>query len=71
MNHYTLNWIHQHRPEVLWNALRVIRLHWLYRDQYGYGIGRPTCQLKNHCKSDRTFDLLVNQLEEVRRMCWR
>ncbi len=50
MNQYTFDLIAQHRPEVLERVLRVIRTQ---------------VQLKITVKSDRTFDLLVNQLAKL------
>ena len=65
MNHYTFELTTQHRPEVFRTRITCYSFTWLYRDQYGYGIGRHPVQLKITVKSDRTFDLLVNQLAKL------
>ena len=65
MNQYTFDLIAQHRPEVLERVLRVIRLRGFTVTNMEMALVETQVQLKITVKSDRTFDLLVNQLEKL------
>ena len=65
MNQYTFDLIAQHRPEVLERVLRVIRLRGFTVTNMDMILVDTQVQLKITVKSDRTFDLLVNQLEKL------
>ena len=65
MNQYTFDLIAQHRPEVLERVLRVIRLRGFTVTNMDMALVETQVQLKITVKSDRTFDLLVNQLAKL------
>ena len=65
MNQYTFDLIAQHRPEVLERVLRVIRLRGFTVINMDMALIETHVQLKITVKSDRTFDLLVNQLAKL------
>lgn len=65
MNHYTFKLTAQHRPEVLERVLRVIRLRGFTVTNMDMALVDTQVQLKITVKSDRTFDLLVNQLAKL------
>ena len=65
MNQYTFDLIAQHRPEVLERVLRVIRLRGFTVTNMDMILVDTQVQLKITVKSDRTFDLLVNQLDKL------
>ena len=65
MNHYTFELTAQHRPEVLERILRVIRLRGFTVTNMDMALVESQVQLKITVKSDRTFDLLVNQLAKL------
>ena len=65
MNQYTFDLIAQHRPEVLERVLRVIRLRGFTVTNMDMTLVDIQVQLKITVKSDRTFDLLVNQLAKL------
>ena len=65
MNQYTFDLIAQHRPEVLERVLRVIRLRGFTVTNMDMAVVDTQVQLKITVKSDRTFDLLVNQLAKL------
>lgn len=65
MNHYTFELTAQHRPEVLERVLRVIRLRGFTVSNMDMALVDTQVQLKITVKSDRTFDLLVNQLAKL------
>ena len=65
MNQYTFDLIAQHRPEVLERVLRVIRLRGFTVTNMDMALVDTQVQLKITVKSDRTFDLLVNQLTKL------
>ena len=65
MNQYTFDLIAQHRPEVLERVLRVIRLRGFTVTNMDLILVDTQVQLKITVKSDRTFDLLVNQLAKL------
>ena len=65
MNQYTFDLITQHRPEVLERVLRVIRLRGFTVTNMDMALIETQVQLKITVKSDRTFDLLVNQLAKL------
>ena len=65
MNHYTFELTAQHRPEVLERVLRVIRLRGFTVTNMNMALVETQVQLKITVKSDRTFDLLVNQLAKL------
>ena len=65
MNHYTFELTAQHRPEVLERILRVIRLRGFTVTNMDMALVETQVQIKITVKSDRTFDLLVNQLEKL------
>ena len=65
MNQYTFELAAQHRPEVLERILRVIRLRGFTVTNMDMALVETKVQLKITVKSDRTFDLLVNQLAKL------
>ena len=65
MNQYTFDLIAQHRPEVLERVLRVIRLRGFTVTNMDMILVDTQVQLKITVKSDRTFDLLANQLAKL------
>mgnify|MGYP002717762679 FL=1 len=65
MYQYTFDLIAQHRPEVLERVLRVIRLRGFTVTNMNMALVDTQVQLKITVKSDRTFDLLVNQLAKL------
>ena len=65
MNQYTFDLIAQHRPEVLERVLRVIRLRGFTVTNMDMALLDTLVHLKITVKSDRTFDLLVNQLTKL------
>ena len=65
MNQYTFDLTAQHRPEVLERILRVIRLRGFTVTNMDMALVDTQVRLKITVKSDRTFDLLVNQLAKL------
>ena len=65
MNQYTFELTAQHRPEVLERILRVIRLRGFTVTNMDMALVETKAQIKITVKSDRTFDLLVNQLAKL------
>ena len=65
MNQYTFELSAQHRPEVLERVLRVIRLRGFTVTNMEMTLVDTQVQLKITVTSDRTFDLLVNQLTKL------
>ena len=65
MNQYTFELTAQHRPEVLERVLRVIRLRGFTVTNMDMALVETKVKLKITVKSDRTFDLLVNQLAKL------
>ena len=65
MNQYTFELTAQHRPEVLERILRVIRLRGFTVTNIDMALVETKVQIKITVKSDRTFDLLVNQLAKL------
>ena len=65
MNQYTFELTVQHRPEVLERVLRVIRLRGFTVTNMEMALVETQVPLKITVKSDRTFDLLVNQLTKL------
>ena len=65
MNQYIFDLIAQHRPEVLERVLRVIRLRGFTVTNMNMALVETQVQLKITVKSDRTFDLWVNQLAKL------
>ena len=65
MNQYTFELIAQHRPEVLERILRVIRLRGFTVTNIDMALVETKVQIKITVKSDRTCDLLVNQLAKL------
>ena len=65
MNQYTFELTAQHRPEVLERVLRVIRLRGFTVTNMDMALVETKVQIKITVKSDRTFDLLVNQLAKL------
>ena len=65
MNQYTFDLIAQHRPEILERVLRVIRLRGFTVINMDMALIETQVQLKITVKSDRTVDLLVNQLAKL------
>jgi len=65
MNQYTFELTAQHRPEVLERILRVIRLRGFTVTNMDMALVETKIQIKITVKSDRTFDLLVNQLAKL------
>lgn len=65
MNQYTFELTVQHRPEVLERVLRVIRLRGFTVTNMEMALVETQVPLKITVKSDRTLDLLVNQLAKL------
>lgn len=65
MNQYTFELTAQHRPEVLERVLRVIRLRGFTVTSMEMTLVDTQVQLKITVKSNRIFDLLVNQLSLI------
>ena len=65
MNQYTFELTAQHRPEVLERILRVIRLRGFTVTNMEMALVETKVQIKITVKSERTFDLLVNQLAKL------
>ena len=65
MNQYTFELTVQHRPEVLERVLRVIRLRGFTVTNMEMALVETQVPLKITLKSNRTFDLLVNQLAKL------
>ena len=65
MNQYTFELTAQHRPEVLERILRVIRLRGFTVTNMDMALVETKVQIKITVKSDRTFNLLVNQLAKL------
>ena len=65
MNQYTFELTAQHRPEVIERILRVIRLRGFTVTNMEMALVETKVQIKITVKSDRTFDLLVNQLAKL------
>ena len=65
MNQYTFELTAQHRPEVLERILRVIRLRGFTVTNMDMALVETKVQIKITVKSDRTLDLLVNQLAKL------
>ena len=65
MNQYTFELTVQHRPEVLERVLRVFRLRGFTVTNMEMALVETQVPLKITVKSDRTFDLLVNQLAKL------
>ena len=65
MNQYTFELTVQHRPEVLERVLRVIRLRGFTVTNMEMALVETQVPLKITVKSDRTFDLLINQLAKL------
>ena len=65
MNQYTFELTAQHRPEVLERVLRVIRLRGFTVTHLEMALMKTQVQLKISVRSERTFDLLVNQLAKL------
>lgn len=65
MNQYTFELTAQYRPEVLERVLRVIRLRGFTVTNMDMALVDTQVRLKITVKSDRTFDLLVNQLAKL------
>jgi len=65
MNQYTFELTVQHRPEVLERVLRVIRLRGFTVTNMEMALVETQVPLKITVKSDRTFDLLANQLAKL------
>ena len=65
MNQYTFELTVQHRPEVLERVLRVIRLRGFTVTNMEMALVETQVPLKITVESDRTFDLLVNQLAKL------
>ena len=65
MNRYTFELTAQHRPEVLERVLRVIRLRGFTVTSMEMTLVDTQVQLKITVKSNRIFDLLVNQLAKL------
>ena len=65
MNQYTFELTAQHRPEVLERVLRVIRLRGFTVTNMDMALVDTQVQLKITVKSNRIFDLLVNQLAKL------
>ena len=65
MNQYTFELTAQHRPEVLERVLRVIRLRGFTVTNMEMTLVDTQVRLKISVRSERTFDLLVNQLAKL------
>ena len=65
MNQYTFELTVQHRPEGLERVVRGIRLRGFTVTNMEMALVETQVPLKITVKSDRTFDLLVNQLAKL------
>ena len=65
MNEYKLELVARHRPEVLERILRVVRHRGFTVTTMEMTLIETQVQLKITVKSDRTLDLLVNQLVKL------
>ena len=65
MNEYQLEIIARHRPEVLERILRVARHRGFTVTTMDMTLIESQVRLKITVKSDRTLDLLVNQLAKL------
>ncbi len=65
MNEYKLELVARHRPEVLERILRVARHRGFIVTTMEMTLIETQVQLKITVKSDRTLDLLVNQLAKL------
>ena len=65
MNEYKLELVARHRPEVLERILRVARHRGFTVITMGMTLIETQVRLKITVKSDRTLDLLVNQLAKL------
>ena len=65
MTQYTFELTALHRPEVLERVLRVVRLRGFTVTNMDMALVDTQVQLKITVKSDRTFNLLVNQLAKL------
>ena len=65
MNQYTFELTVQHRPEVLERVLLSLILRGFTVTNMDMALVDTQVQLKITVKSDRTFDLLVNQLAKL------
>ena len=65
MNQYTFDLIANNRQEVLERVLSVIRLRGFTVTNMEMALVETQVKLKITVKSDRTFDLLVNQLAKL------
>ena len=65
MNQYTFELAAQHRPEVLERILLVIRFRGFTVTNMDMALVDTQVRLKISVRSERTFDLLVNQLAKL------
>lgn len=65
MNEYQIELTARHRPEVLERILRVVRHRGFTVTQMTMELIEQKVRLKITVKSDRTLDLLVNQLVKL------
>ena len=65
MNEYKLELVARHRPEVLERILRVVRHRGFTVTTMDMTLIESQVRLKITVKSDRTLDLLVNQLVKL------
>ena len=65
MNEYKLELVARHRPEVLERILRVVRHRGFTVTTMEMTLIETQVRLKITVKSDRTLDLLVNQLVKL------
>lgn len=65
MNEYQLELVARHRPEVLERILRVARHRGFTVTTMDMTLIESQVRLKITLKSDRTLDLLVNQLAKL------
>lgn len=65
MNEYQIELTVRHRPEVLERILRVVRHRGFTVTQMTMELIEQKVRLKITVKSDRTLDLLVNQLVKL------
>lgn len=65
MNEYQIELTARHRPEVLERILRVVRHRGFTVTQMDMQLTDGKVRLKITVKSDRTLDLLVNQLVKL------
>ena len=65
MNEYKLELVARHRPEVLERIFRVARHRGFIVTTMEMTLIETQVQLKITVKSDRTLDLLVNQLAKL------